>query len=242
MIRDYLNESFDETVEKHGEVCKESHLMDYLSIGRDQFPVPGDKNDGRLMCYVDAPFVMQSNMVRYTGGELTMGKGFPVVAWGKPEMNMKSLAESDLVGVVDIMPIMFWVCNFLGEGIVVDWLDNKSPSPEEQGGKTPSSRRAMYVNVRLVNITMGNKCSVNPMVYKWLLLKVTCGGVVSKCCINGLVRLSMLRLVAPQECVGVYIVGVFRLDRDPSLFSWWRKILSLANANCEWGLTKCRKV
>ncbi len=33
IIRNYLNESFDETVEKHGEVCKESHLMDYLSIG-----------------------------------------------------------------------------------------------------------------------------------------------------------------------------------------------------------------
>jgi hypothetical protein len=36
--------------------------------------------------------------------------------------------------------------------------------------------------------------------------------------------------IVQGEDVGVYIVGVFRLDRDPSLFSWWRKILSLANA------------
>ena len=94
------------------------------------------------MCYVDEPFVMQSNMLSYTGGELTMGKGSPVVAWGKPKLNMKSLIESELVGVKDMMPIMFWICNFLlkqGEGIVVDLLlDNNSPSPWEQGGKTPS--------------------------------------------------------------------------------------------------------
>ena len=33
MICNYLNESFDETVEKHREVWKESNLMDYLRIG-----------------------------------------------------------------------------------------------------------------------------------------------------------------------------------------------------------------
>jgi hypothetical protein len=31
--------------------------------------------------------------------------------------------------------------------------------------------------------------------------------------------------------VGVYIVGVFRLYRDPSLVSWEREIFNLANAN-----------
>jgi hypothetical protein len=117
-------------------------MMDYLSIGRDQFPVPGGENDGRLMCYVDAPFVMQPSMLSYTGGELTMGKESPMVAWGNPKLNMKSLIESESVGVKGMMPIMFWICNFLleqGERIVVDLLlDNKSPSPWEQNGKTPS--------------------------------------------------------------------------------------------------------
>ena len=55
---------------------------------------------------------------------------------------MKSLIESESVGVKGMMPIMFWICNFLleqGERIVVDLLlDNKSPSPWEQNGKTPS--------------------------------------------------------------------------------------------------------
>ena len=119
---------------------KMSHLIEY-SRGT---PVPGGENDGRLMCYVDAPFVLQQNMVSYTGGELTMGKGFPVVAWGKPKLSMKSVTKSELDGVIDMMPIMFWVCNFLlkqGEGIMVDLLlDNNSPSPCEQNGKTPSQR------------------------------------------------------------------------------------------------------
>ncbi len=31
---------------------------------------------------------------------------------------------------------------------------------------------------------MGKKCGVNPMVFKRLLVKVTCEELVSKCCIN----------------------------------------------------------
>ena len=42
----------------------------------------------------------------------------------------------------------------------------------------------MYVNVRLIEITMGKKRGVNPMVCKWLLVKVTCEELVSNCCIN----------------------------------------------------------
>jgi hypothetical protein len=90
-----------------------------------------------------------------------------------------------------MMLIMFWIRNFLleqGEGIVVNLLlDNKSPSPWEQNGKTPSWKRTMYVKVRLIYITMGKKRSVNPTVCKWLLMNVTCEELVSKCCIKSLV-------------------------------------------------------
>ena len=58
---------------------------------------------------------MQPNMPSYTGGELTMGKVSAVVTWGKPKLNMKSLNESELVGIKDMMPIMFWILNFLLE-------------------------------------------------------------------------------------------------------------------------------
>ena len=88
--------------------------MDYLNIGRDQFPVPGGKDDGWLMCYVNAPYVMQMNMVRYAGGELTMNK-FPVAVRGKPKLKTKSLSESELIGVIDMMSSMLWIRNFLLE-------------------------------------------------------------------------------------------------------------------------------
>ena len=107
-----------------------------------------------------------------------MNKGYSVVALAKLKVNTESLTESELIGVKDMMPIMFWICNFLlgqGEGIVVDLLlDNKSLSPWEQGGKTPSWKRTKFVNIqfkRLIDITMGKKRSVNPMVCKGVTWK-----------------------------------------------------------------------
>ena len=45
-------------------------------------------------------------------------------------------------------------------------------------------KKAMYVNVSLIEIFMGKKHGVNPMVCKWLLAKVTCEELVRKCCIK----------------------------------------------------------
>ena len=65
-----------------------------------------------------------------------------MVAPGKPKLNKSSLTESELVGVNVMMPIMFWIHNFLleqGDGIVEDLLlDNKSQTMLKQNGKTPS--------------------------------------------------------------------------------------------------------
>ena len=80
-----------------------------------------------------------------------MGGECPMLASGKPKPNTKSLTESELVGVNNMMPIMSGTHNFLfeqGEGIVEDLLlDNKSPSPWQKNGKTPSWNWTRYVNV-----------------------------------------------------------------------------------------------
>ena len=124
---------------------KVSHPMEYVRVGQDQSLVPGGEKDERLMCYVNSLFVMQPNMFSYTGGELTMNKGYSMVALAKLRLNTESLTESELTGVNDIMPIMFWICNYLleqGEGILVDLLlDNKSSRPWEQNGKTPNWKK-----------------------------------------------------------------------------------------------------
>ena len=95
-----------------------------------------------------------------------MNKGYSVVALAKLKVNTESLTESELIGVKDMMPIMFWICNFLfeqGEGIVVDLLlDNKGPSACKKTGKTPVWKSTRYVNMKLINITMRKKRRVKP--------------------------------------------------------------------------------
>jgi hypothetical protein len=54
------------------------HLMEYLMGDRDRFLILGADNDGMLMWYVDTSFAVHPNMRRHTGGELTMGRGFPI--------------------------------------------------------------------------------------------------------------------------------------------------------------------
>ena len=55
---------------------------------------------------------------------------------------------------------------------------------------------------------MGNKCSLNPMVCKWLLLKVTCEDELSKCCIKefgAIIKIEVSRTTG--VCWGLYSVG-----------------------------------
>ena len=95
-----------------------------------------------------------------------MDKGYSMVAPAKLKLNTESLTESELIGVNDMMPIMFRIGNFLlkqGEKIVVDLLlDNKGLCAYEKIGKTPVWKSTRYVNVRLIDITMGKKRSVKP--------------------------------------------------------------------------------
>ena len=104
------------------------------------------------MWYIDALFAVHPNMRGHTGGGLTMGRGYPIVASWKQKLYTKSLAESKLVGVNDMMPIMLWTCYFLlsqGYGIVENLLlqDNKSSILLEQNGKASSGKRTRHINI-----------------------------------------------------------------------------------------------
>ena len=104
------------------------------------------------MWYVDASFAKHPNMCGHTGGGLTMGQEFPIVASWKQKLNTKSSTESKLVDVDDMMPIMLWTCYFLlsqGYGIVENLLlqDNKSSILLEQNGKALSGKRTRHINI-----------------------------------------------------------------------------------------------
>jgi hypothetical protein len=63
----------------------------------------GADNEGMLMWYVDILFAMHPNMHGLTGGEVTMGRGFPILVSTKQKLNTKSLTGSELVGIDDMM-------------------------------------------------------------------------------------------------------------------------------------------
>ncbi len=92
------------------------------------------------MWYFDAAFAFHPNMGRHTGGGLTMGRGFPIAMSTKQKLNTKSLTESELVGVNDMIPIIFWTCYFLleqGYGVIENLLlqDNRSSILLERNGR-----------------------------------------------------------------------------------------------------------
>ena len=104
---------------------KLSHLVEYLRGDRDRPLVLGADNEGMLMWYVDASFAVHPNMLGHTGGELTMGRGFPISVSTKQKLNTKSSTESELVGIDDMMPIVLWTRYFLlsqGYGVIENLL------------------------------------------------------------------------------------------------------------------------
>jgi hypothetical protein len=132
--------------------------MEYLRGDQDRPLVLSAENDGLLMWYVDALFVVHPNMCGHTGGGLTIGRGFPIVASWKQKLNTKSLTESELVGINDMMPIILWTHYFLlsqGYGIVENLLlqDNKSLILLEQNGKALSGKHTRHINIQYFIIT-----------------------------------------------------------------------------------------
>jgi hypothetical protein len=81
-----------------------------------------------------------------------MGRGFPIAVSTKQKLNTKSLTESELLVVDDMMPIIFRACYFLleQEYVVIENLllqDNKSLIHLERNDRASSSKRTRHMNV-----------------------------------------------------------------------------------------------
>jgi hypothetical protein len=127
-------------------------LMEYLRGDRDRPLILGADYEGMLMWYVDASFAVHPNMHGHTGGGMTMGRGFPISVSTKQKLNTKSLTESELVGVDDMMPIILWTCYFLlsqGYGVIENLLlqDSKRSILLERNGKASSGKRTRHINI-----------------------------------------------------------------------------------------------
>jgi hypothetical protein len=91
-----------------GEVSTRVRAVEYLRKDITRPLVLSANNDGLLMWYVDASFVVHPSMCEHTGGGLTLGRGFPISTSTKRKSNTRSSTECELVGVDDMMPIILW--------------------------------------------------------------------------------------------------------------------------------------
>ena len=137
---------------------KLNHLREYLRAERLRPLILSADGSGVLMWYVDASFAVHPNMRSNTGGGLTMGRGFPLVSSTKQKLNTRSLTESELVGVDNMMPIVVWSRYFLmaqGYGVTQNILlqDNKSSILLEKNGRASSGKQTRHINIRYYFIT-----------------------------------------------------------------------------------------
>jgi hypothetical protein len=99
--------------------------MEYLKGDRDRLVILGADNEGMLMWYVDASFAVHPNMRGHTGGGMTIERSFLISVSTKQKLNTKSLTESELVGIDNMMPIILWTFYFLlsqGYGVIENLL------------------------------------------------------------------------------------------------------------------------
>jgi len=134
------------------------HLIEYLQATVDLPLIRGANTCGVLKWYVDASFAVHPNMRGYTGGGLTMGRGFSIVSSTKHKISTRSSMESELIGVDNMIALILWTRYFLkSQGYKVSdnvtFQDNKSAMLLEQNGKESSGKRTKHINVRYFFIT-----------------------------------------------------------------------------------------
>ena len=91
-------------------------------------------------------------MKSHTGGNGSLGKGLLYTASTRQKINTKSSNEAELVGVDDIMPMILWLCYFLGAqgykmGASKIYQDNQSNMLLAKNGRASSGKRTRHINV-----------------------------------------------------------------------------------------------
>jgi hypothetical protein len=89
------------------------HLMRYVR-GTCTLPLILSANGtGILKWWVDASFAVHPNLRGHSGGGLSMGRGFTIVASSKQKLNTRSSTETEIVGAGDFMPAICWTRYFM---------------------------------------------------------------------------------------------------------------------------------
>jgi hypothetical protein len=134
------------------------HLKRYIR-GNCMMPLILSANgSGILKWWVDASFTVHPNMHGHSGGDLSFGRGFPILSSTKKELNTRSSTETEIVGADDYIPEICWMRYFMkaqGYGVKDNVLfqDNKSSILLENNGKASSSKRTKHIKIWYLFIT-----------------------------------------------------------------------------------------
>jgi hypothetical protein len=159
------------------------HLMRYI-IGTRTMPLILRANgSGILKWWIDALFAVHPNMRGYSGGGLSLGRGFPIVSSTKQKPNTRSSTETEIVGANEFMPAICWTHYFMkaqGYGVKDNVLfqDNNSSILLEKNGKASSSKRTRHINIRYFFIT--NRVSKEELSVAWCPTGDMIGDYVTK--------------------------------------------------------------
>jgi hypothetical protein len=128
------------------------HLMRYIRGTRMMPLILISNGSGILKWWVDASFAVHPNMRGHSGGELSLGQGFPIVSSTKQKLNTHSSTETKIVGPDDFMQAICWTRYFMkAQGYAIKdkvlFLENKSSIFLEKNGKALSSKRTKHISI-----------------------------------------------------------------------------------------------
>ena len=118
----------------------------YLSL------ILSSDKSGILKWYIDEPYSVHPNKKGHIGGGITMGRGKPISASRKQNINTRSSTESEIIVVDQFIPSVLWTSIVLeawGCGVTDNIFsqDNKSAILMENNVKPSSSKRTKQINI-----------------------------------------------------------------------------------------------
>ena len=143
------------TEDDYKKLCR---LLEYLWGTIDMGLTIGADDLGTLYTWVDASYVVHSDMRSHTGGVVSLGIGGLLCKSTKQKLNTKSSTEAEVIGASDYLPNTIWVMEFLrAQGYPIHTSkfaqDNESAIRLERNGRASAGQKSRHINIRYFWIT-----------------------------------------------------------------------------------------
>ena len=129
------------------------HLLHFLQTTINDECVIAADSLTELHMWVDASYAVHNDMKSHKGGAMSFGRGVFGTKSTKQNLNTKSSAEAEVVGVSDYLPSTIWTTIVLShQGIDLKestlYRDNTSVMEMEHNGRDSCSQRSQHIDIR----------------------------------------------------------------------------------------------